>query len=194
MAEYTEQALRAVVDKYEATRAAALADRDASLRDFAEAGWRAADLQRVTGYSRETVRQALNPEARQAINAGRREATARRRQPYYIVKSLDELHGPAEGTVTLPPHLAAPGDADYDLAYAREVAGMYEMVLVRAASLQDVRAWVDPRLLVRVWPLVILPERLTDGWENRIPELARARRSGWPERRIGRTWPTSGQA
>ncbi|MEV6927217.1 hypothetical protein AB0M46_22325 [Dactylosporangium sp. NPDC051485] len=47
--------MRAVVAEYEATKKAALAKRDAALRAFHAAGWRAVDLQRVTGYSRETT-------------------------------------------------------------------------------------------------------------------------------------------
>jgi hypothetical protein len=48
-------------ERYKVT---ALAKRDARLREFAAAGWRPVDIQRVTGYSRETIRQALKPEAR----------------------------------------------------------------------------------------------------------------------------------
>jgi hypothetical protein len=75
---FTEEDLRRVVATYEATKRAALEQRDASLRAFHAAGWRPVDLQRVTGYSRETIRQALNPQARESINRGRRETRAQR--------------------------------------------------------------------------------------------------------------------
>ena len=78
MGGYTEEELRRVVATYEATKRAALEQRDASLRAFHAAGWRPVDLQRVTGYSRETIRQALNPRAREEINRGRRETRAQR--------------------------------------------------------------------------------------------------------------------
>ncbi|KIR66726.1 hypothetical protein [Micromonospora haikouensis] len=51
-----------------ATRAQALTERDEQLRAFHAAGWRPVDLQRVTGYSRETIRQALRPEVRRHLD------------------------------------------------------------------------------------------------------------------------------
>jgi len=69
---FAEDELRRLVTEYEATKNAALARRDARLQAFRAAGWRPVDLQRVTGYSRETIRQALRPAARQVVNAGRR--------------------------------------------------------------------------------------------------------------------------
>ena len=57
----TEDELRGVIAEYEATKNAAIAKRDAELRAFHADGWRAVDLQRVTGYSRETIRQVLHP-------------------------------------------------------------------------------------------------------------------------------------
>ena len=72
VSQYSEGDLRAVVARYEATRAAALTERDEQLRAFRAAGWRPVDLQRITGYSRETIRQALRPEARRAANLSRR--------------------------------------------------------------------------------------------------------------------------
>src|SRR5512138_3740103 len=77
MGQYTEDDLRAVVAEYEATKRAALTRRDERLRAFHAAGWRPVDLQRVTGYSRETIRQALRPEVRQASNTSRRKVAAR---------------------------------------------------------------------------------------------------------------------
>lgn len=73
---YTEDALRRAVAEYETRKAAALAERDAQLRAFHAEGWRPVDLQRVTGYSRETIRQALNAQARRAANVSRRKVPA----------------------------------------------------------------------------------------------------------------------
>ena len=55
MSGFTEDALRDVIAEYETRKTAALDDRDAALRAFHADGWRPVDLQRVTGYSRETV-------------------------------------------------------------------------------------------------------------------------------------------
>ena len=76
MGGYSEDALRNVVAEYETRKAAALADRDAALRAFHADGWRPVDLQRVTGYSRETIRQALNEQARRAANQSRRKVSS----------------------------------------------------------------------------------------------------------------------
>jgi hypothetical protein len=105
MSQHTEDELRAIIAEYEATKTSALAKRDAQLRDFHAAGWRPIDLQRITGYSRETIRQALHPEVRHAANTSRRKTTARPpadyvtygdRKPYIVVDTLTALHGPTE--------------------------------------------------------------------------------------------------
>ena len=79
MGQFTEDELREVVSGYEASKNAALMRRDAQLREFHARGWRPVDLQRVTGYSRETIRQALHPEVRQAANTSRRKVAVRAR-------------------------------------------------------------------------------------------------------------------
>lgn len=82
----TEEELQAVVARYnkageDIARAEErrLAERDAKLRRARDAGWRPVDIERVTGYSREAIRQALNPEARAAAKkAAADRRTARR--------------------------------------------------------------------------------------------------------------------
>jgi hypothetical protein len=64
--EAAEAELRAIVAEYEAAPEKALQARDAGIRSVAEKGLRQVDIIRITGYSRETVRQALKPEAREA--------------------------------------------------------------------------------------------------------------------------------
>lgn len=72
----TEDDIRRVVADYEQDKATATARRDQRLRNLHAAGLAQADIIRGTGYSRETVRQILNPEARAQINARRRKGTA----------------------------------------------------------------------------------------------------------------------
>src|SRR4051794_31531319 len=116
MGRFTEDELREVVSGYEESKSAALLRRDAQLREFHARGWRPVDLQRITGYSRETIRQALHPEVRRAANSHRRKIVAGppvrpaeayttygARKPYVVAQRLDDLRGPTEGTVTLPP-------------------------------------------------------------------------------------------
>lgn len=179
--------MRATIAEYEATKKAALAKRDAMLRAFHAAGWRAVDLQRVTGYSRETIRQALHPEVRLAANTSRRKSagTAARppadyvpygdRKQYLIADSLDALHGPTTGTVTLPHHLDWSGNADYILDRPARLASMYKTVLTEATTVDDLRDWLDGASLVQLWPQLWLPPQLRRLWEHRFPELAAAR-------------------
>jgi hypothetical protein len=182
----SEQTLRAVVAEYEAGRTAALERRDAELRAFHAQGWRPVDLQRVTGYSRETIRHALHPEVRRAANRNRRVkatpapavrpsgtyATYGSRKPYQVAHSLGELRGPIEGTATLPKHLDWSGNATYDLDKPARLASMYRTVLNEAASVDDLRAWLDGRVLVELWPTLWLPPQVRRAWESRFPELA----------------------
>jgi hypothetical protein len=183
MAGFTEDALREVVSGYEATRRAALERRDAQLREFHARGWRPVDLQRVTGYSRETIRQALHPEVRLATNSSRRKAAPRPtgyasygdRKPYVVAERLADLRGPTTGTVSLPPHLDWSGSATYDLDKPARLASLYRTVLNEAASTDDLRTWLDGRTLARLWPTLWLPPQVRRLWESRFPELASAR-------------------
>jgi len=178
---YSEDELRALIAEYEAVRSTALARRDEQLRAFHAAGWRPVDIQRVTGYSRETIRQALRPEVRRAANTSRRKAPARPpadyvpygdRKPYVVADSLTELRGPTTGVARLPVHLDWSGHPEYDLSRPARVASMYKTVLSEAASVDDLRTWLDGETLQRLWPALWLPVRLRRLWEDRFPHLA----------------------
>ena len=182
---FTEETLRAVVADYDEGKRQLLARRDARLRTFRANGWRPVDLQRITGYSRETIRQALHPEIRQAANANRRKTADVRvppsfadrsaygdRKPYLVPDDLAELRGPTKGTVTLPHHLDWSGRATYDLDRPARLASMYKTVLNEASTVADLRDWIDERVLIELWPTLWLPTRLRESWESRFPELA----------------------
>ena len=181
MGRYNEEALREAIAKYEATKKAALDERDAQLRAFHEAGWRPIDLVWVTGYSRETIRHALNPQAREAANKNRRKTSGPRppadyvpygeRKPYVVADALDELRGPTSGTVGLPHHLDWSGSPTYDLDDPAELASMYKTVLNEAATTDDLRTWLDGRTLMRLWPTLWLPAALRHAWEQRFTML-----------------------
>jgi hypothetical protein len=190
MEEFGEEQLRRLVADYEATKTEALANRDAQLQAFHAAGWRAVDLQRVTGYSRETIRQALRPDTRQVVNAARRKAVPDRavrppddyqpygaRKRYVVADSLNNLRGPSQGTVRLPHHLDWSGDSAYDLTRPARLASMYRTVLNEAATVDDINTWLDGPTLVRLWPSLWLPPRLRQLWEQRFPQLAAPRPS-----------------
>jgi hypothetical protein len=182
---FTDEALRAVVGEYDDAKRQLLARRDARLRAFHAHGWRPVDLQRITGYSRETIRHALHPEIRQTTNASRRKAArggAARppvdligygdRKPYIVADDLSDLRGPAEGSVTLPHHLDWSGQATYDLDRPARRASMYKAVLNEASTIKDLHDWLDERVLIELWPTLWLPARLRALWESRFPELA----------------------
>ena len=96
MRQFSEEELREVIAVYEATRAAALMQRDERLRTFHAAGWRPVDLQRITGYSRETIRQALRPEVRQATNRSRRRRYGFALAGGYVVQAAGLLERPSD--------------------------------------------------------------------------------------------------
>jgi hypothetical protein len=179
MAQFSEAALRGVISGYEATKSAALQQRDAQLREFHARGWRPVDLQRITGYSRETIRQALHPAVREAANTSRRKQPPAvvypsygERKPYLVAESLDELTGPTEGTVSLPKHLDWSGDATYALDRPARLATMYRTVLNEAGSIEDLKTWLNGRVLAELWPTLWLPAKVRQLWEGRFPQLA----------------------
>jgi hypothetical protein len=185
---FTERTLRSVVADYDEAKRRLLEGRDERLRAFHANGWRPVDLQRVTGYSRETIRHALHPEIRQATNASRRKAArggatqppAARvayggRKPYVVADHLGDLRGPTEGTVSLPHHLDWSGRPTYDLGRPARLASMYKAVLNEAGTAQDLRDWLNRRVLIELWPTLWLPPRLRGLWESRFPELAARR-------------------
>ena len=187
MSRFTEDELRDVVRGYEDTKHAAMMRRDATLREFHARGWRPIDLQRATGYSRETIRQALHPEVRRAANTNRRKVPAAPsrpatayasygdRKPYVVAERLEDLRGPTAGTVTLPQHLDWSGSPGYDLDKPTRLASMYRTVLNEASSTDDLRSWIDGRMLARLWPTLWLPPQVRRLWESRFPELASLR-------------------
>ncbi len=71
----TEDDLKAAAKRFRDAPRRAIEERDAALRRAAAEGWKQADIIRATGFSREAVRQALNPDARAAV----KKAVANRR-------------------------------------------------------------------------------------------------------------------
>nr|WP_232533866.1 hypothetical protein [Plantactinospora sp. KBS50] len=158
-----------------------MTERDEQLRAFRAAGWRPVDLQRVTGYSRETIRQALRPEVRRATNISRRRTLPQPpadygpygdRKPYLVAETLAQLQGPTEGMVTLPRHLDWSGHPEYDLNRTARLASMYKVVLTEASTVEDLHTWLAADLLRRLWPTLWLPPQLRQRWEDAFPELA----------------------
>jgi hypothetical protein len=136
----------------------------------------------VGQFTEEELGQALNPEVRRATNTGRRKdasafsrpagfAGYSARKPYVVAERLDDLCGPTGGTVNLARHLDWSGNATYDLDKPARLASMYRTVLNAAGSTDDLRTWIDGRLLVQLWSALWLPAQLRTLWESRFPEL-----------------------
>lgn len=69
-----QTAARTIAEKYSTVVETALQDRDAALRELQkETGCPQVDLIKGTGYSRETIRKALNPKIREAIQERRKQ-------------------------------------------------------------------------------------------------------------------------
>jgi len=97
------------------------------------------------------------------------------RKPYVVAERLEELRGPTDGMITLPPHLDWSGNASYDLGKPARLASMYRSVLNEAGSAEDLRSWLDARVLAHLWPSLWLPAALRRLWEDRFPELTALR-------------------
>ena len=67
----SDDEIRQIITDYEADLEAAMTKRDERLRAAIAAGRRQADLVRITGMSREAMRQALDPAIREAVRKAR---------------------------------------------------------------------------------------------------------------------------
>ena len=84
-----------------------------------------------------------------------------------VADDLDDLRGPRSGMVRLPAHLDASATAHYDLdqPYFREL--LYRVVLLEAATSEDLSSWLDRDALVTMWPHLYLPRVVRAAWEER---------------------------
>lgn len=89
-----------------------------------------------------------------------------------VVPSLDELRGPAEGTVELPLWLfwSCPGHV-FDLADRDMRIWLYQTVLREASRAEDVTAYLDGATLIDLWPELYLPGGVRQAWEDQHPVL-----------------------
>jgi hypothetical protein len=107
--------------------------------------------------------QADAPRARYRSRPGRRAV---------VVASLDDLQGPAEGTVELPLWLfwSSP-DRTFDLADPDLRRWLYQTVLREASRPEDLAAYLHRDTLTALWPDLYLPDGLRQAWEEQHPAL-----------------------
>jgi len=107
------------------------------------------------------------------VTRTRRQARPGRRA--VVAASLDDLHGPVEGSVELPLWLfwSAPGHT-FDLADPAMRRWLYQTVLREAGRPEDLAAYLDGGTLVALWPELFLPKGVRQAWEERHPILRAA--------------------
>ncbi|WP_432104415.1 hypothetical protein [Streptomyces sp. bgisy091] len=110
-----------------------------------------------------------NPSGSQAEDLALYEEKFRRRLP----ESLDELHGPSQGVVDLPLHMAWSGMTSYDLGKPRQRMGLYRTVLHEGLR-DDLPRYLDQDLLLQMWPVLrsLVGRSVRAVWEDAFPQLA----------------------
>ncbi|MDR1077435.1 MAG: transcriptional regulator [Propionibacteriaceae bacterium] len=94
--------------------------------------------------------------------------------PYDTPSSLAALHGPTSGLVRVPPNIDTAPDPLYDLGNEVWLRMMYEAAIVAGFSHQQ-EELLDRNTLIHLWPVLFLPERCREAWEERFPELPKSR-------------------
>jgi hypothetical protein len=84
-----------------------------------------------------------------------------------VAEDLDALRGPLEGRVRLPHHIDWSDRALYDLGDGHRRDLLYRLVLLEAASAEDLETWLNRDELIRVWPDLYLPRVVRAAWEQR---------------------------
>jgi hypothetical protein len=89
-----------------------------------------------------------------------------------VAASLAELRGPADGTIELPLRLFwSSRDCGFDLGDPDMARCLYETVLREATRPDDLAAFLDGGLLVRIWPRLFLLKGVRRAWEDQHPVL-----------------------
>ncbi|MEV4207807.1 hypothetical protein [Nocardia salmonicida] len=92
-------------------------------------------------------------------------------RPYAIVDALEDLAGPAHGTVELPKQIDWSPQRRYDLDHGTDLQLLYETVLNQALLPSDLTKTLNRSVLVDTWPRLRLPHQVRTLWGNKFPEL-----------------------
>lgn len=89
-----------------------------------------------------------------------------------LPSKLDDLTGPAHGTVRLPLHVAWSGQTAFDVDRPKPCMHMYRIVLAEGQH-DDVTAYLNRDLLVSQWPVLrtLISRTVRNVWESAFPEL-----------------------
>jgi len=88
-----------------------------------------------------------------------------------VAATLDELTRAEHGVVELPQRLMWNPDRSFDLDQPAELRWMYENVLREAIRTEELRRWLNARVLVRIWRELNLPRGVRRAWEDRYAQL-----------------------
>ncbi|MFJ9619824.1 hypothetical protein [Streptomyces noursei] len=88
---------------------------------------------------------------------------------------LEDLAGPAHGTVDLPLHVVWSGRRSYGLEQFRSRMSLYRTVLAEGQR-QDLITYLNRDLLIAQWPVLrtLISRPLRDAWESTFAELTTA--------------------
>ncbi|AJC62095.1 hypothetical protein [Streptomyces sp. 769] len=88
---------------------------------------------------------------------------------------LEDLDGPAHGTVDLPLHVVWSGRRSYGLEQPRSRMSLYRTVLAEGQR-QDLIDFLNHDLLIAQWPVLrtLISRPIRDVWEATFPELTPA--------------------
>lgn len=89
-----------------------------------------------------------------------------------LPRSLEDLAGPAQGTVQLPLHVAWSGITAFDVGQPGRCRSMYHILLTDGQR-EDIIAYINRHLLVSQWPILrkMVGRVIRDVWESGFPEL-----------------------
>lgn len=94
-------------------------------------------------------------------------------KPYDAPARLEDLHGPGTGRVELPLHVYWGPQPTVDLDTVGGVVKAYQATL-REGRVADQVELLNRDVLIRIWPELMLPDRVRELWEGRFPELTAA--------------------
>lgn len=95
-------------------------------------------------------------------------------RPYTVPDTLDELTGPTTGVLELPGHLDWGPRREYNLDDFSDSRLLYMRVIRESTHVEDLRRFLNTRVLMRLWSELVLPTRVRALWEDRFPSLGRA--------------------
>ncbi len=91
-----------------------------------------------------------------------------------LPRRLEDLHGPAEGILTLPLRLAWSGMRKFDLGVYRQRLAAYHVVVAEVRRHEDAEQYLNAAHLVEAWPDLrrFFGPPIRRAWETRFPSLA----------------------